>query len=235
MLVEGEQSMDDPAVTTRLLGMAKEFAEKFPDFSRGNQLLYQIGQNAVAAEQYDTAKEALQFIADREGDSQMGKIIAAKIHLLETIGKPPEIAGSTLEGTEIDLASLKGRVVLVDFWATWCEPCVTELPNLKAVYEKYHEQGFDVLAISLDTRKSDLVGFVEQNKLPWPQIFFDENGKREWDNPLGQKYGIDGIPATLLVDRDGNLRKIGVRGSMLEPAVVELLKPTTRREPSLRP
>lgn len=224
LVIEGEKGMDDPAVTTRLLGMAKEFAEKFPDYSRGNQLLYQISQNAQMAGQYDTAKEALQILVDREGESQMGKIITAKLRLLETIGNPPEITGPTLEGSDVDIASLKGKVVLVDFWATWCGPCVAELPNVKAVYEKYHDQGFEVLAVSFDQTKDVLVKFVDENKLPWPQIFFDEDGKRFWDNPIGQKYGIDGIPATFLIDREGNLQKIGVRGPMLEPAVVELLK-----------
>jgi peroxiredoxin len=224
LLIDGERGMDDPAVTKRLFAMAKEFAETFPEFSRGNQLLYQIGQNAQAAGQYDTAMDALKLIADREGESEIGKIISGKVRLLKTVGKPPAIAGPTLDGAEIDIASFKGKVVLVDFWATWWEPCVAELPNVKSVYDKYHEQGFEVLAVSLDENGDDVRRFVEQKEVPWPQIYFDEDGKRKWDNPLGQKYGIDAIPATLLVDRDGNLQRIGARGAALEPAVIELLR-----------
>jgi thiol-disulfide isomerase/thioredoxin len=224
--IERDGSENDPSINKRLFAMAKEFTEKSANDPRSGQLLYMIGENALMDGQNDTALEALKFTVEQDSSSQFGQTAAGKIKLLEAVGKPPEIAGPTIDGSEIDITQFKGKVVLVDFWATWCGPCIAELPNVKAVYEKYHEQGFEVLAVSFDQTKDALTRYVEQNKLPWPQIFFDEDGKRFWQNPLGQKYGINSIPATFLVDRDGNLQKIGVRGAALEPAVAEMLKGT---------
>lgn len=222
--VERDGSENDPTINKNLFARAKEFGEKFPKDERVGMLLYQIGENAQMDSQNDTAKDILRHLVEHDPQSQYGQMASGKLKLLEAIGKPPEIAGPTLDGSEIDITQFKGKVVLVDFWATWCGPCVGELPNVKAVYDKYHEQGFEVIAVSFDQTKDALVGFVEKNKLPWPQIFFDEDGKRFWQNPLGQKYGINSIPATFLIDREGNLQKIGVRGPTLETAVAELLK-----------
>jgi thiol-disulfide isomerase/thioredoxin len=225
--LEQAASQTDPAVTQRLFAMAKEFAEKATGDPRSGQLLFAVGNSAMSAGQNDVATEVLKYTQEHDPEGQFGKMAAGKLMLMNAIGKPPEIAGPTLEGSEFDIAQYKGKVVLVDFWATWCGPCVGELPNVKSVYEKYHEEGFEVLAVSFDNTKGDLAKFVKDRELPWPQIYFDEEGKRGWQNPLGQKYGISGIPATFLVDRQGNLQKIDVRGEMLEPAVVELLKGNT--------
>jgi thiol-disulfide isomerase/thioredoxin len=178
----------------------------------------------AANNQDDLRVDVLKYVVEIDPDGQIGQIATGKLKLIDTMGKPPEIAGPTLDGNDIDISEFKGKVVLVDFWATWCGPCVGELPNVRRVYDKYHDQGFEVLAVSFDERRTSLEKFVADNGLPWPQIFFDEDGKRYWDNPLGKQYGIDGIPATFLVDRDGNLQKVGVRGEELEPAVVELLE-----------
>jgi thiol-disulfide isomerase/thioredoxin len=222
--IERDGSESDPSINKKLFEMAKEFAAKAPNDPRTGQLLYMIGDNAMSDSQNETALEIFKHLVEVDAQGQFGQMATSKLALLEAIGKPPAIAGPTLDGSEIDIASLKGKVVLVDFWATWCGPCIAELPNVQAVYDKYHAEGFEVIAISFDRTKDALTKYVEEKKLPWPQIFFDEEGKRFWQNPLGQRYGINSIPATFLVDREGNLQKIGVRGAALEPAVVEMLK-----------
>ena len=143
---------------------------------------------------------------------------------LEIIGKPMKVAGPTLAGSRFNLASLKGKVVLVDFWATWCGPCVRDLPSVKSVYEKYRDKGFEVVGISLDHNKEELADFVKDREVPWPQIIFAQEKERGWNNPLARAYGVNSIPATFLIDRSGNVVTMDIRGTKaLEEAVQRLL------------
>ena len=222
--LEREGSAEDPEINKRLYAMSKDFVEKFPSDPRASAALYMIGQNAQMDGQYDTALEVLRFLIERDPSSQYGQMAAGDLKRFELLGNPMELVGPSLDGTEVNLTQYKGKVVLVDFWATWCGPCISELPNVQEVYKKYHDQGFDVFAISFDNTKEELENFLKTNDMPWTQVFFDEEGKRGWDNPLGQKYGIFSIPATFLVGRDGNVHKFNVRGEELDPAVAELLE-----------
>ncbi|MEY2410391.1 MAG: hypothetical protein QOF48_3061 [Verrucomicrobiota bacterium] len=133
--------------------------------------------------------------------------------------KFPDFAEKDLEGKPLSIAGYKGKVVLVDFWATWCGPCVRELPNVLATYEKYHADGFDVVGISLDSEEKKLKDFIEAKKMPWRQ-YFDGKG---WENKLGAKYGVKSIPATYLIDPSGNIIATGLRGEELEKAVAKAL------------
>jgi thiol-disulfide isomerase/thioredoxin len=139
-------------------------------------------------------------------------------------GEATEVAGPTLDGKQIDLKDYRGKVVLVDFWATWCGPCVRELPNVRNVYDRYHADGLEIIAVSLDQSREQLAGFVKEHKLPWPQIFFDEEGKRYWDNPVAVAHKVRGIPATILVGRDGQVLARDLRGPALEEAVASALE-----------
>jgi peroxiredoxin len=132
-----------------------------------------------------------------------------------------EITGPTLQGTEVSTRQLRGSIILVDFWATWCRPCVAELPNVKRVYELYHQDGFEVIGISLDNERQRLEQFIEEKHVPWPQIFYPE--QKGWENPLAAKYRINAIPATFLLDRQGYVIANDLRGPQLEAIVMKLL------------
>ena len=114
---------------------------------------------------------------------------------------PFELKYTAVDGTPVDLAKWHGKVVLVDFWATWCPPCREEVPNVVAAYQKYHDKGFEVMGVSLDEDKQALLDFTSQNGMAWPQ-YFDGKG---WDNSIASANGVRSIPAMWLFGKDGRL------------------------------
>lgn len=130
----------------------------------------------------------------------------------------PDFDEKDMKGDPLSISKFKGRVVLVDFWATWCGPCVNELPVVQAAYEKYHGRGFEIIGISLDKDLARLKAFIETKQMNWPQ-YFDGKG---WQNKLAVKYGIDSIPATFLLDREGRIVARNLRGSALEAELEKL-------------
>jgi peroxiredoxin len=133
----------------------------------------------------------------------------------------PEIpAGAKdLDGKEIRIADYKGKVVMVDFWAAWCGPCMTEAPNVVRAYVKYHPKGFEIIGISLDHTKDEMLKAVKEKGMTWRQ-YFDGRG---WENAVSQAYGIQAIPATYLVGPDGKVITNQTRGSKLEAELENLL------------
>lgn len=143
---------------------------------------------------------------------------------LEMIGKPMSVSGKLLGGKTFDISQYKGKVVLVDFWATWCGPCVAELPNVKEVYTKFHDRGFEVVGISLDSEIDTLRDFVSEKHLAWPILFGDADEADGWSHPMAKKYEVNSIPTAILLDRKGNVVSVHARGERLGDLVGELLR-----------
>jgi thiol-disulfide isomerase/thioredoxin len=145
----------------------------------------------------------------------------AKITELETLiglkKNPIELKFTAVDGRDVDFGSLRGKVVLIDFWATWCGPCVAGMPEVIEQYNKYHDQGFEVVGISFDQDKSALEKFVKDHEMPWAQ-YFDGKG---WENQYGKKYGIHAIPTMWLVGRDGHVVDFVARADL--PKKIEFL------------
>jgi len=132
----------------------------------------------------------------------------------------PDFAEKDLNGNAISVGGLKGKVVLVDFWATWCGPCRAELPNVIATYKKHHGEGFEIIGVSLDSDRDKLDAFLKkQDGMTWPQ-YFDGQG---WSNKLATKYGVEAIPFAVLVGKDGKIIGKELRGEALEAAVATAL------------
>ena len=164
--------------------------------------------------QLTVATLTLAFAASPLNSATPAKAAAAGPAVGETI----EIKFTDSHGKKVDLAALKGKVVLVDFWATWCGPCVAEVPNVVATYEKLHGKGFEIIGISLDSDKAALTKFTKDKKMAWPQ-YFDGLG---WKNKMAVKFGIHSVPAMWLVDKEGKLVSTNARGG-LEAEVEKLL------------
>ena len=125
-----------------------------------------------------------------------------QIARLDLVGKLLDLKFISTDGRPIDLAALRGKVVLIDFWATWCGPCMQELPALRETIAKFKERGVEIVGISLDKDRDKLNTVVAREKMTWPQ-FFDGNG---WKNELAVRFGVQSIPALWLVDQQGVLR-----------------------------
>jgi peroxiredoxin len=151
-------------------------------------------------------------------------LVAPKAYLGPNFPAIP-IRAQGLDGSIIQLEDLRGQIVLLDFWATWCEPCRVELPMVKSVYEEFHDQGFEILGISLDEDEDVLRDFLKENDVTWPQVF-DGLG---WNNRVAQTYRVMAVPTTYLLDRQGIIRYRNPRGGELRNRVEELL--TTQETP----
>jgi thiol-disulfide isomerase/thioredoxin len=133
----------------------------------------------------------------------------ALIKKLNVLGKPFPLKFTSLDGREVDLQKLSGKVVLLDFWATWCGPCMRELPNVKAAYQKLHDKGFEIVGISYDEDKEALNRIVTTENMAWPQHFDGEGGKK-----FAEDYGVTTIPTMWLVDKKGIVRDLMGRSDL---------------------
>jgi thiol-disulfide isomerase/thioredoxin len=149
--------------------------------------------------------------------SGLSRFLEGELKKFDRIGTEIEIAGKTTDGKDFDLKNLKGKVVLVDFWATWCGPCIGEIPNIIDAHKKYGRKGFTVIGVSLDRDNDDIVKFVEARKLPWKSINIEDSKK------LAEKYGVNAIPYPVLVGRDGRVVSLRARGPQLERLLDRLM------------
>ena len=132
----------------------------------------------------------------------------------------PEISLKTPEGEILALSSLRGKVVLIDFWASWCGPCRKENPNVKKIYEKYKDQGFEIYAVSLDNNAAQWKGAIAKDGLAWKHV----SELLGWKGTVSRAYGVGSIPQTFLLDKEGRIVKTGFRSHELESLIQPLLK-----------
>ena len=132
----------------------------------------------------------------------------------------PEISLPSPDGKEIALSSLKGKLVLIDFWASWCGPCRKEMPNVVKIYSKFKNKGFEIYGVSLDQDKEKWMEAITKDGINWPQV----SDLKYWDNVAARIYNVQGIPYTVLIDKDGKIIAKNLRGQELEKKIAEVLK-----------
>jgi peroxiredoxin len=206
---KGENAEDLSAV---LLMKAMLYVEVLKDLDKGEALLKQLKADFPATEIGRKSDTFLSMLAElRESQRAQAALAVGAVF--------PDFTEKDLAGQPLSLAKYKGKVVLVDFWATWCPPCVAELPNVLAAYQKYHDKGFEIVGISLDQEEAKLKSFMTAKGMTWAQ-YFDGAG---WGNKLAKMYAIRSIPATFLLDRDGKIVARDLRGAALEAELEKLL------------
>jgi thiol-disulfide isomerase/thioredoxin len=195
----------------------EEFATSFTETFAGS---------AVGAGEFTIARQVYQVLQERFPDSpSIRDKVAKELVRLEKVGKPaPDFDAQDLSGKPIRLESLKGKYVLVDFWATWCAPCIAELPRLQEAHRKYKGAGFEILSVSLDETRLPVVDFVRVRKLPWFQL---HNGTAGAD--LVDAFGVSSIPATYLLNPEGIIIRLDLRGAALDATLAKLLGQRTTR------
>ena len=157
--------------------------------------------------------------------AEFGKRLEGTSRRLALLGQPMKLDGVLLSGDKFDSSKFLGKVVLVDFWASWCGPCIKELPNLKKNYELYHDKGFEIVGMSCDQSRADMEKFIKEQNIPWINVYGEKG-----PSPTVEYYGILGIPTMILIDKDGKVINLQARGEELGKLLEKLLGPADEKK-----
>ena len=230
-LVKSENFVDD----------AKAYREKLIDFVQKNpsdmsasimvEFLEVVDMFAPEKEAFTMIKESGDLFRPllKERDPRLVMAFDETLEKAEfygsLYGKEFKLEGTDLAGKPFNVQSLKGKVVLIDFWATWCPPCLAEVPNMKAAYEKYKEKGFEIVGYSVDEDVDTLKMFIEEEKTPWVSLSQKLSVEAKLED-FSETYKVVSIPTMFLLDKEGKLVSMRARGEDLEKVLEQLLGET---------
>ncbi len=227
--------VDEMIATMRTVGQAFQGAENervgmqaLALTQQAGQMLEFMGRTDEAKEVYAGLQEKVAAISEPQVKKQLEESINNAQKRISLVGQELPLENMVnVEGQPIDPNTFKDKVVLVDFWATWCGPCIAEFPNMEETYAAYKDQGFEIIGVNLDDNVEDVKQFLAQQKLPWTIALPADAEKRGFENPLAAQCGVDAIPFMLLLDRTGKVAAIHTRGPRLETELRKLLNINT--------
>ncbi|AMP97532.1 Thioredoxin family protein [Pedobacter cryoconitis] len=214
------------------------FDKEFADLDKKNQIAVKeyVNQHSssagTAAIIYDrfigypnfpVARELFAGLTKEAQQSAIGDLITKALATDAKTAKgkaAPAISMSNKDGKIVHLSDFKGKYVLIDFWASWCGPCRKENPNVVAAYKKYHDKGFEILGISLDSKKDAWLKAIEADGLIWTHV----SELKGWQNSAAKEYGVRAVPASFLIDPNGNVVGKDLRGEELNQTLAQLFK-----------
>ena len=222
-----KKQMDSSRIELKNFGFQFIKANTDADFSLLllNSVIDQKGFDLnLASEAYDQIDNSIKIktINNQIISNQIKtKIKLAEKSQLVAIGQiAPNFSAPNPEGEFVELNKIKGKVTIIDFWASWCKPCRIENPNLVKLYNEYHPKGLEIISVSLDreSQKDFWIKAIEKDQLSWYNI----SNLKFWQEPIAKLYGVNSIPATFIIDKNGILIAKKLRGSQLDQKIKEL-------------
>lgn len=203
------------------LGELNGFADRYPKAPETAQAKLQLG---LSKEFEDQDRDALAFykevVQDFRGTDEAERAAGA-VRRLESVGKEVDLQGRTIQGQAFRLAELRGRPVVLHYWATWCEPCKQDMKRLRGLQARYQKAGLQLVGVNIDNNREQAIEYLKENSLPWVQLY--EDGGLE-NSPLARQFGVQTLPTMMLIDSKGRVVRHNVREAELDDEIGELLK-----------
>ncbi|MBX6316219.1 MAG: TlpA family protein disulfide reductase, partial [Isosphaeraceae bacterium] len=229
-LAEAERDQDEKAIEH-----LQAFLKRHPSADANRKIppetIFAVGeaflQHLIRAGRYDSARKVCELFLSGDPDPAVKQHFQGRKAQLDLLGEPaPAIAGKDVDGETVRLADWKGKVILVNFWATWCPPCLADIPHLQSLYARYHNKGLEILGVNVDAEREGVGDrsqarakvrrFLIEAGIRWPNLL---NG--EGPDDFTQTYHVTSIPAAFLIDRQGQIVEIESRGQALERAIAK--------------
>jgi thiol-disulfide isomerase/thioredoxin len=216
-----KKDADFARLQTAFLANLEKFVKSYPEGADTAEALLQLGMAQELAGQDEEAQKWYTQAVKRFPDSSPAKKSAGAARRLASVGHRIRLSGKTLAGQQLDLEKLGGRVILIDYWATWCEPCKEDFEALKQLNAKYGRSGFAIIGVNLDATEADATNYLKQNRLPWHHLY--EPGGLE--SRFANEMGILTLPTRLLIDANGKVVNRNIHASQIEDEIKKLLDP----------